>query len=289
MSQLITVDAATSSSSSASLTSSTKPLSAASATNNNSYITIAIEGNIGSGKTTFLQHIQQFNDRQTTVGHNNNNNVETFAEPIGQWRDIRGMNLFQLLHKDLNRWSFTFQSYVQLSMLAIHQTRPSRPEVTIKLMERSLYSARYCFVENLYRRQCMRREEYAINDKWFEYMVKNCERVGIDLIIYLRTDPEVAYERIRKRNRDEETGLTIDYLRDLHDLHEQWLLGCSHGVIGAGGDGGGQLFNDHISDKFAAPPLPAPVITIDANQQLDVMKNLYDIHSANIINGTVLR
>jgi len=225
----------------------------------NNYTTIAVEGNIGSGKTTFLKHLQTFNVETTK-------HIECFAEPIDQWRDVRGLNLFQLLAEDMNRWCFPFQSYVQLSMLEMHQKEPKSPEVAIKLMERSLYSARYCFVENLHRRTHLREEEYAILDEWFQYLVKSESKVGVDLIIYLRTDPEVVFERIKKRNRVEEKNLTIDYLKDLHDLHEQWLMG----------DG----------SKY---PKPAPVVTIDANQDLAEVKRVYDKHSADILNGSAIK
>ena len=42
--------------------------------------------------------------------------------------------------------------------------------------------------------------------------------------IYLRTSPETCYQRLKKRARSEETGISIDYLRALHQKHEDWLL-----------------------------------------------------------------
>ncbi|CAG2161771.1 unnamed protein product [Oppiella nova] len=225
-----------------------------------SYTTIAIEGNVGSGKTTFLTHLQTFNDDTRRL-------IQCFAEPIDKWRSVRGVNLFSLLNEDINRWCFPFQSYVQLSMLQMHQTAPTDPEVAIKLMERSLHSARYCFVENLFRRQHLRREEYAILDEWFQWIVRYEPSVGIDLIIYLRTDPEVAFERILRRNRPEEKNLTLDYLKDLHHLHEEWLLGRQ-------------------DSTFA---IPAPVIVIDANQDLAEVKRVYDRHSVDILNGNAFK
>ena len=223
------------------------------------YTTIAVEGNIGSGKTTFLRHLQGFNTETTK-------HIECFAEPIDEWRDVRGHNLFQLLSEDINRWCFPFQSYVQLSMLRMHQKSPKSTEVAIKLMERSLYSARYCFVENLFRRTHLKEQEYVILDEWFNFLVKSEPKVGVDLIIYLRTDPEVVFERIQKRNRIEEKNITIDYLKDLHDMHEEWLL-C---------DG----------SKLAKP---APVLTIDANHNLAEVKRVYDKHSEDIINGSAIK
>lgn len=43
--------------------------------------TVFIEGNIGSGKTTFLNHFQKFDE------------VCLLTEPVEQWRNCGGVNL----------------------------------------------------------------------------------------------------------------------------------------------------------------------------------------------------
>lgn len=43
-------------------------------------------------------------------------------------------------------------------------------------------------------------------------------------LVYLRTTPEVAYERMRKRGRLEERSVTMKYVEDIHRLHEKWLI-----------------------------------------------------------------
>lgn len=65
-------------------------------------------------------------------------------------------------------------------------------------------------------------------------------------IVYLRTDPKMLHERIRQRARSEEQTIPLQYLMDLHTLHEQWL----------------------IENK---QNLPAPVLVIDANGSLPTM------------------
>lgn len=45
--------------------------------------------------------------------------------------------------------------------------------------------------------------------------------------VYLRTTPEVVYERMKIRGRDEESTVSFEYLKELHDLHENWLI---HGL-----------------------------------------------------------
>lgn len=48
------------------------------------------------------------------------------------------------------------------------------------LLERSLYSTRYCFVENDYQNGTLHDMEYHILDRWFDYLCTH-ERLPIDL------------------------------------------------------------------------------------------------------------
>ena len=64
---------------------------------------VSVEGNIGSGKSTMLSYFEKFGD------------VELVPEPVGQWCDLNGHNLLAKLYENPSRWSFQFQSYVQLT------------------------------------------------------------------------------------------------------------------------------------------------------------------------------
>ena len=70
----------------------------------------------------------------------------------------------------------------------------------VKLMERSIYSAKYCFAENLRRNGLMAESEYQVLSSWFDHLVNSPELdLGVDLIVYLRTKPEIARERLLGR------------------------------------------------------------------------------------------
>lgn len=60
-----------------------------------------------------------------------------------------------------------------------HHTKETSAKV--KLMERSLYSGRYCFVENLHQSKLMEPAEYSVISEWFKWITNNVD-VGIDLI-----------------------------------------------------------------------------------------------------------
>jgi Deoxynucleoside kinase len=42
-------------------------------------------------------------------------------------------------------------------------------------------------------------------------------------LVYLYTTPETAFKRIQERNRSEEKTISMSYLQNLHDLHEQFI------------------------------------------------------------------
>ena len=85
--------------------------------------TVIVEGNIGSGKTTFLQPFMQ------------NKNIQVCPEPVEKWRNLQGHNLLQQMYEDPSRWSMLLQTYIQLTMVQLHNQPCHQP---VKIMERSL-------------------------------------------------------------------------------------------------------------------------------------------------------
>lgn len=186
-------------------------------------------------------------------------NVSVFAEPVDKWRDLNGHNLLQLMYENPDRHSLTFQSYVQLTMAQIHAEKT--PPGKVKMMERSLWSARYVFSENLKRSGKMASSEFEVLDSWFDFL-RTSDQVdlGADLVIYLRTSPEVSYERLKARARPEEKVVSIDYLRDVHELHEKWLI----------------LNKD--SSRYGG----AKLLVIDANKDMTEVPHVYSEHECLI-------
>uniref|UniRef100_A0A4W3J1L2 Thymidine kinase 2 n=1 Tax=Callorhinchus milii TaxID=7868 RepID=A0A4W3J1L2_CALMI len=164
---------------------------------------ICIEGNIASGKTTCLEYFAK------------TNNIEVLPEPVSKWRNLRGHNLLGLMYEDVSRWAITLQSYVQLTMLEQHTLPLTAP---IRMMERSIYSAKYIFVENHYRSCRMPAVDYEVLSQWFQWIISNV-KIQIDLIVYLQTSPEACYKRLRNRCREEEQIVPLVIPAD-HDLQK---------------------------------------------------------------------
>lgn len=72
-------------------------------------------------------------------------------------------------------------------------------------MERSIFSGRHCFIENLHDEKKMTHSEYTVLCEWFDFLQKSpMFNLSVDLIVYLKTSPEVAFERVKRRARSEE-------------------------------------------------------------------------------------
>ncbi|XDB59721.1 PREDICTED: thymidine kinase 2, mitochondrial isoform X2 [Capra hircus] len=155
----------------------------------------------------------------------NSADIEVLTEPVPKWRNVRGHNPLML---------------------------------PVRLMERSIHSARYVFVENLYRSGKMPEVDYVVLSEWFDWIVSNID-VSIDLIVYLRTTPETCYRRLKMRCREEEKVIPLDYLDAIHHLYEEWLIK-------------GSLF-----------PVAAPVLVIEADHNMQKMLELFEKNRHRIL------
>ena len=74
--------------------------------------------------------------------------------------------------------------------------------------------------------------EISIYDSWFDPVVSSLPGLIPDGFIYLRASPDTCHKRMMVRKRAEEGGVTLDYLRGLHEKHESWLLPSKGGGSG---------------------------------------------------------
>lgn len=206
--------------------------------------TVSIEGNIGSGKSTFLKHFASIPD------------VATYQEPLWKWTDVGGHNLLGKMYEDTKRWGFLFQSYVQLTRLHIHLTNEQPAKV--KLIERSLHNNRYCFTESGHDSGDLQDCEFNVLCEYFDFLEENLD-LGIDLIVYLRSTPEVVHQRMQQRGRAEEAGVPLAYLQRIHNYYERWLM------------------------KGVPHKSPAPVLVIDADNDLITVTRHYNAQKPIIL------
>lgn len=175
-----------------------------------------VEGNIGAGKSTFLRLLKK------TLPH-----IGISPEPITDWqRQVYGQSLLTNFYEDPARWAYTFETLTLMCRTQDHVMEQSRTN-SIQVVERSIYSGFYCFAENSYESGFMSDIEWKLYREWFAFLIQN-KCAAPTGFIYLKVDPEIAYERIKKRNRYAEKTISRAYLKQIHARHEQFLVDKVH-------------------------------------------------------------
>jgi len=180
---------------------------------------ISVEGNIGAGKSTFLERLQKEWPDVTVI-----------MEPVGTWmsvKDSSGKSLLDYFYEDKQRWSYTFQTCAFLTrmmdteaVLASVSSSRSDGKPVVVITERSVLTDRYVFADMLYKDGLMNALEYDLYCRWFD---RYASGIPVGGIIHLETDPSTSLTRIGTRGRGAETGIALEYLEALESQHQSWL------------------------------------------------------------------
>lgn len=181
---------------------------------NQTCVSLMIEGNIGVGKSTFLR----------VVGEQLN--VVPIYEPAQKWQTVgenQQENLLAKFYQDTKRWAYTFQTYAFVTRVVEQGAYARQYPGQIQLLERSVYADRYCFARNCFEMGTMSSLEWELYKEWFAWLVDNYT-VKPHGFIYLRAAPEICHARMVQRSRSAEQAVPLDYLKRLHEKHEEWLI-----------------------------------------------------------------
>ena len=171
-----------------------------------------VEGNIGSGKSTFLTRVKDILK----------DDVQIIYEPLDEWlsvKDENGKNILDYFYSDMERFCYAFQSMAFITRY--QKTLTIDKSKKYVFIERSIFSDKKIFAENCRKNKIMSEIEWNIYNEWFESLSKLI--TFEHQFIYLRCSPEVSYQRLKGRNREEEKEVPLGYLRELHQRHEDWL------------------------------------------------------------------
>jgi len=146
---------------------------------------ITLDGNIGCYKTSILNYFHK------------NYKTPVDLEPV----------------ENTDKSTYNFQIRVWLDRCWIQEKSN-----TILLMERSPYFIKNVFVEKAYEDKTISEEEYKNILTLHKTTDKLWEPQGY---IYLRSNPEICFNRIIKRGREAEKNIKIEYLKRIHELHDK--------------------------------------------------------------------
>ena len=215
-------------------------------TKKNKPIIISVDGNIGSGKSTLLNILK--------VELQNNKNIIFLQEPVSEWLNITDgkTNILNEFYNDKNRWSYTFQNLAFITRIKIlseavkkNTTRIFEKRKVI-ITERSTETDKHIFAKMLYDDKNMTSLEYKIYNYWYNNLVKN---FIVNNIIYLRTTPSDALDRIKIRSRDEETDIPLSYIQNVHKYHDEWLVNDTNNCNICYLDGNNDFINNEKHKK----------------------------------------
>lgn len=159
---------------------------------------ITIDGLIGAGKSTLMVQLWDMF------------NIEIKVEPIENWKPF-----LERIYK-YNDSFYEFQIQIWKDVCCFEN--PFEKDI---ILERSPFFIRNTFLKTLFENDKITTEQYEhilnlhdqTDNKWKP-----------KIMLYLRVSPETALSRIKKRNRENENYIDIQYLYKLYELHEQCYL-----------------------------------------------------------------
>jgi len=173
---------------------------------------ILLEGNIAAGKSTVGKTLKA------------SGKFDFIEEPVDAWRRQFASNMLDSFYRDMGRWAFTFQIVAFITRPKTWKEVMVLTNHRLVVLERSIFTDRHVFAPLLHRLGVISDAEWQVYCGLWDFLVSNyCAEP--DCILYLRTPADVCLERIRARGRNEEGGVTLEYLSRLETLHDEWLLG----------------------------------------------------------------
>ena len=162
---------------------------------------IGIAGNIGSGKTTLTRKLAEhygWTPKYEAVAYN------PYLEDY---------------YKDIPRWSYNLETYFLAQrfqdVLEIARSRD------VIIQDRTLFEGVEIFVANNHDLGNLSDRDYDTYMHLFRLMMSMVNPP--DLLIYLRCSVPHLVEQIRKRGRDYEQSMSLEYLSGLNERYEQWI------------------------------------------------------------------
>lgn len=181
---------------------------------------IFVEGNIGSGKTFFINSL-----KNELIKHDNIiniNNINIITEPLNKYRTLKlpegnFVNPLELFYKG-EMTPVSFQFFI-MSTLFSHIIE-NLDNTKINIIERSILTSIYCFNRLFhFNNSVMSAVEFESLKSLeipFWIIINGYEKK----FIFLECDIDTCLDRIKKRNRPEEGNIKRDYLVNLSSQHD---------------------------------------------------------------------
>ena len=175
---------------------------------------IIVDGVISAGKTTLIKLIE------TKINSIPDNikikkiNIKAIFEPVDLWTSTGALSYF---YDNIPQHCYEFQTYTYITRInSIIDAIYNNPDADIYLLERSIWTDRYIFMELL--KDIVGPLRMTMYNQWcdlWSYILP----MRIDRWVLLDTSLDESLRRINIRNRIAETGITMEYQTNLYNKH----------------------------------------------------------------------
>lgn len=162
---------------------------------------IAIAGNIGTGKSTLVEFLARSYD------------IQPFYEP----NDFNPY--LPDFYQDMKRWAFHSQIYFLSNKFRLHQSLDRAGGVVA--LDRTIFEDAEIFATALHQMGRMDDRDWATYKDFYDVILQAIKPP--DLMIYLRCSMRALRRRIKLRGREMEQDIPLSYLKRLDKLYEAWI------------------------------------------------------------------
>jgi deoxyadenosine/deoxycytidine kinase len=162
---------------------------------------VLVAGNIGSGKTSLTERIG------TRLG----------------WRtafeSVSDNPYLPDFYQEMSKWSFHLQVFFLGHRAEQHLEMANDPRSAI--IDRSIYEDAFIFARALHDMGNISERDFHTYQKIYQMVLRTLPPPS--LLVFLNAPVEVLVDRIKRRGRSMETGISEDYLRRLELYYNEWL------------------------------------------------------------------
>jgi deoxyadenosine/deoxycytidine kinase len=169
---------------------------------------IVVDGLISAGKTTLINLFEKRMNSKNAV------KVKAIFEPVDIWTSTGALQYF---YDDIPAHCYEFQTYTYITRIRrIIDELYNNPDADIYIMERSIWTDRYIFMELL--KNLIGELRFTMYNQWCDLWALILP-LRVDKWVFLDTSLEESIRRIRTRNRNAENRVDENYQRQLYEKH----------------------------------------------------------------------
>jgi len=212
---------------------------------------VIVDGIVGVGKTTLVEIMKE----------------EFGFTPFFEMEDEKVDFLLENFYSDGKRWSFTLQTYFLNKRF--YQMKKAEKDGHF-IMDRSIYGD-FIFAKAQYLMGMMSELEWGIYQDIYSNLVEHV--VPPRLMIYLRCSIETAVKRLRKRGRQYEQKVDVNYWKLIRKLYEELFQNYNESML---------LIVDADSIDFVESEKDREKVLSAIDELLNINKGVFSFDGKNI-------